>query len=88
MIGIRPECIRLNKDGKGSIASTIYSAMPAGMETTIRTRFENYLLTGVIFGSEIFKLDSKVNVSFGSEDIMLFDRTSGRLLGLGSINII
>ena len=88
VIGIRPECIRLNKDGKGSIASTIYSAMPAGMETTIRTRFENYLLTGVIFGSEIFKLDSKVNVSFGSEDIMLFDRTSGRLLGLGSINII
>lgn len=88
VIGIRPECIRLNKDGKGSIASTIYSAMPAGMETTIRTRFENYLLTGVIFGSEIFKLDSKVNVSFGSEDIMLFDRTSGRLLGLGSIDII
>lgn len=88
VIGIRPECIRLNKDGKGSIASTIYSAMPAGMETTIRTRFENYLLTGVIFGSEVFKLDSKVNVSFGSEDIMLFDRTSGRLLGLGSINII
>ena len=88
VIGIRPECIRLNKDGKGSIPSTIYSAMPAGMETTIRTRFENYLLTGVIFGSEIFKLDSKVNVSFGSEDIMLFDRTSGRLLGLGSIDII
>ena len=88
VIGIRPECIRLNKDGKGSIASTIYSAMPAGMETTIRTRFENYLLTGVIFGSEIFKLDSKVSVSFGSEDIMLFDRTSGRFLGLGSINII
>lgn len=87
IIGVRPECIRLNKNSEGAIPSTIYSAMPAGMETTIRTRFENYLLTGVIFGSEVFKLDSKTNVSFGSEDIMLFERTSGRLLGLGSLII-
>ena len=61
--------------------------MPAGMETTVRTRFENFLLTGVIFGSEIFKLDTATSVSFGSSDIMLFERTSGRLLGLGTLKI-
>ena len=85
IIGVRPECIRLNEDGVNALPSTIYSAMPAGMETTVRTRFNNYLLTGVIFGSVVFKIDSTTKVSFGSEDIMLFDRKSGRLLGLGSV---
>lgn len=85
IIGVRPECIRLNEEGVNALPSTIYSAMPAGMETTVRTHFNNYLLTGVIFGSVVFKIDSKTKVSFGSEDIMLFDRKSGRLLGLGSV---
>ncbi|HKM02808.1 MAG TPA: ABC transporter ATP-binding protein [Bacilli bacterium] len=87
ILGIRPECIRLDKQDSVGIPSTIYSAMPAGMETTVRTRFENFLLTGVIFGSEIFKLDTATSVSFGSSDIMLFERTSGRLLGLGTLKI-
>lgn len=87
IIGVRPECIRLNEPGQKSLPSTVYSAMPAGMETTVRTRFENYLLTGVIFGSQVLKLDSTTNVSFGSNDIMLFDQQSGKLIGLGALSL-
>lgn len=87
IIGIRPECIRLNQINTKSLPSTVYSAMPAGMETTVRTRYQNYLLTGVIFGSQVLKLDTGTNVSFGSNDIMLFERQSGRLLTLGTLVI-
>lgn len=88
IIGVRPENIRLAENETGSLPSTIYSAMPAGMETTIRTKYENYLLTGVIFASAAFELDSAVNVTFGGNEIMIFDRRSQKFLGLGSVEIV
>lgn len=87
IIGIRPEHIRLEEKGTKTLPTTVYSRMPAGMETTIRARYNNYLITGVIFGNQMLQLDSKINVSFGTDEIMLFERKSGRFLGLGTLQI-
>ena len=83
VLGIRPECIDIEEDGK--IKGEIYGAMPTGMESTIKVRVGDYLLTGVIFGNLNFKIGSKVNLKISSDRIMLFDRSSGRLITTGEL---
>lgn len=83
VLGIRPECIDIEDAGK--LKGEIYGAMPTGMESTVKVRVGDYLLTGVIFGNLNFRIGTKVNLSISSDRIMLFDRTSGRLITTGSL---
>ena len=69
VIGVRPEFISTNE--KDGIEGEIYSAMPAGMETTIKIKIDNFLLTGVVFGGVAFKIGEKIHVKFKGADILL-----------------
>lgn len=84
IIGVRPEFLRL---GDGAIEGEIYSAMPTGMETTVRVRVGNYLLTGVAFGGVLYKIGQTTPLNFGGNGILLFDRKSGRLAAQGSLAV-
>lgn len=84
VLGVRPEAIHLEEDPKvGGHKGRIYSAMPAGMETTIRVALDGFLLTGVIFSNLKLKLDEEVSISFAGDGLMLFDRKSQRFVCLG-----
>lgn len=52
----------------------IYGAMPTGMESTIKLRIGDFLLTGVVFGNTAYKIGQEVKFEIGGEDILLFDR--------------
>ncbi len=84
VLGIRPEFVEICQSG--GLDGEIYGAMPTGMESTIKIRVGDYLLTGVVFGSTLFKLGAKVRVKTGSDNIMLFDRQSGECIALGSLD--
>ena len=60
--------------------------MPTGMESTIKIRLGNYLLTGVVFGNTLFKLGEKVRLSVSGDGIMLFDRISGERIASGTLS--
>ena len=83
VLGIRPEFVEITQSG--GLEGEIYGAMPTGMESTIKVRVDSFLLTGVVFGSTLFSLGAKVRVSISSENIMLFDRRSGRCIAQGSL---
>ena len=85
IIGVRPEAIKIVPDGK--IEGEIYSAMPTGMETTVRIRMGNLLLTGVIFGGITYGIGQKVRFDITGNDIMIFSRSSGRLITTGSLDV-
>ncbi len=85
VIGIRPEFIDIREDGK--IDAEVYSSMPTGMETTVRAAVGNYLLTGVMFGGVIYSLEEKIKLDFKGKNAMLFARTNGRFISLGSIKV-
>ena len=85
VVGIRPEFIHI--DHKNGIEGEIYSAMPAGMETTIKIQIGNFLLTGVIFGGVAFKIGEKVKISFGGSEIMLFHKKTGKLISQGKLEL-
>ena len=83
VIGIRPEFIRICEDGP--IEGEIYSAMHTGMETTVRIRVSNYLLTGVVFGGVLYKIGQKIRLAFTGDRATLFSRVNGRFVGCGRI---
>lgn len=85
VIGIRPEFIKISDEG--GLDAEIYSALPSGMETTVKLRVGEYLLTGVVFGGVDYKIESKAKLSFIGREILLFDRKSGKLIAQGSLKI-
>ena len=83
VLGVRPEFIEI--DPNGAIEGEIYGAMPTGMESTIKVRVGEFLLTGVVFGSTLFKIGEKIRFNIGGDKIMLFDRKGGKCISLGSL---
>ena len=85
VLGVRPEFIEIEN---GSVEGEIYGAMPTGMESTIKVRQGDYLLTGVVFGSTLFTIGEKVKLGFKGDDILLFDRNSGKRIACGSVELL
>ena len=75
VLGVRPEYIHVHSEG--AFEGIIYGAMPTGMESTLKIAVGNYLLTGVVFGSTIYTIGTKIQFDFMSNHILLFDRKSG-----------
>ena len=84
VLGIRPEFLDIADSS--ALEGEIYGAMPTGMESTIKVRVGEFLLTGVIFGSSLFTIGAKVPLSVSGDNIILFDRQSGRCIAFGSLS--
>ena len=85
MLGVRPEFLTINETG--ALSGEIFSAMPTGMETTVKVRIGEYLLTGVVFGGVLYKLDQRVKVDFHGNSAMLFSRKNGRMITSGRLQV-
>ena len=85
VLGIRPEAIGIDANGK--IDTTIYGAMPTGMESTLKLRVGEFLLTSVIFGGVIYQIGQEEKINISGKDILLFDRRSGKLICSGSLEL-
>ena len=85
VLGIRPEFIDI---ADGTVEGEIYGAMPTGMESTIKIRLDDFLLTGVVFGSTLFTIGSKHLLDITGSSVMLFDRSSGRRITSGTLKLL
>jgi len=83
VLGIRPEFVTT----EGSLEGEVYSSMPTGMETTLRIAIGNNIITGVMFGGVVYNLGDKVKVGFKGNNVVLFDRKTGRRIALGSLEL-
>ena len=73
----------------GALSSIVYGAMPTGMETTLKLSVaDTWLLTGVIFGSNTFRIGEKVSINLNGNHILLFDRQSGRRISEGRLEFV
>ena len=85
VLGIRPEFLDIADSS--ALEGEIYGAMPTGMESTIKVRVGDFLLTGVIFGSTLFTIGSKHLLDI-TGSVMLFDRSSGRRITSGTLKLL
>ena len=83
VLGVRPECIEVTETG--AFEGIIYGAMPTGMESTLKIAVGDYLLTGVVFGSTVYQIGTKIHFNLSGEEILLFDRHSGKRLASGQV---
>ncbi|ABX42510.1 ABC transporter ATP-binding protein [Lachnoclostridium phytofermentans] len=85
VIGVRPEFVKIGEHG--SLTGEVYSAMPTGMETTVKIRIGNFLFTGVVFGGVLYEIGQTVKLDFDGKGIMLFSRKNGKLISQGSLDV-
>ena len=85
VLGVRPEFLPI-RDG-GPIEGRIYSTLPTGMETTVQVTCGGVRMTGVVFGSVDFPIDSKVDLDLTGDALALFDGESGKAVAFGSAKI-
>ena len=85
VLGVRPEFLRLSDSGV--IEGEIYSAMPTGMETTVKVRVGSFLLTGVVFGGVLYRIGQKIRLDFQGDGVVLFSRRNGRMIAQGSLSV-
>ncbi|MBQ9565074.1 MAG: ABC transporter ATP-binding protein, partial [Synergistaceae bacterium] len=91
-LGVRPEFVRLSSEdaagGGQTLIGKVYTAFPAGMETTVQIKAEQEeaLVTSVEFGSVDYGVNAPIRFEFHGKGILLFDKT-GERIGRGSASL-
>ncbi len=83
IVGIRPEFVSICN--QGNVSGSVYSTLPAGMETTIKIAIGDSIISSVMFGSIDYPVDSKICFNIESNKIVLIDKKSGNTLALGKL---
>ena len=83
VIGLRPEHIEIEENG--STNSLIYSTLPSGLETVIKLKIKNTILTSVAFGGVDYKVNAPISTTFNSNKYILFNKNSRENISMGTI---
>ncbi|MCI8454869.1 MAG: ABC transporter ATP-binding protein [Lachnospiraceae bacterium] len=86
ILGIRPEYVTLCGDGK--LEASVYTTLPTGMETTVRIMLDGELISAVVFGCVDYPVDAPVRFAFAGENILVFDKESGKRVGVGELTAV
>ena len=86
ILGVRPEFLPIREDG--ALTASIYSTLPAGMETTVKATCGDTMLTSVVFGSVDYAVDAQVHMDVVGDSIVLFDKATNRNVGVGKLEIL
>ena len=84
-LGIRPEFLPITPDG--NLEGLAYSTLPAGMETTVKIKIADEILSSVVFGAIDYETDAKIRFSIAGSGILLFDQDSGLMIASGRVAI-
>ena len=86
VLGIRPEHIGILENG--SMKASIYTTLPTGMETTVKIRLGEQILSAVVFGSVDYAVDQPIALQFLDSQILLFDKATGDRIAVGKLEEI
>lgn len=86
VLGIRPEHIGILE--YGSMKASIYTTLPTGMETTVKIRLGEQILSAVVFGSVDYAVDQPIALRFLDSQILLFDKATGDRIAVGKLEEI
>lgn len=86
VLGLRPEHIGLAENGDSS--GVIYSTLPSGLETIVKVKLQDNLLTSVAFGDVDYEVDKNIGISFPSDKYLLFDAKTEKNISRGMVKLI
>ena len=82
-LGIRPEFLPISQDG--DMEGMAYSTLPAGMETTVKIKVGDTILSSVVFGAIDYETDAKIRFGISGSGILIFDQETGGRLASGRV---
>ena len=85
-LGIRPEYLPITADG--DLEGIAYSTLPAGMETTVKIKMGDTILSSVVFGAVDYETDARIRFSITGSNILLFSRDSGMYVTSGRLLMV
>lgn len=85
VLGLRPEHIELTENGASK--GEIYSTLPSGLETIVRTKINETVLTSVTFGDTDYEVGKAIGINFNSSKYVLFDEKSGENIAMGTVKV-
>ena len=85
LLGIRPEFLPIREEG--ALEASVWSTLPAGMETTVRLSCAGAMLTSVVFGSVDYPVNAPVRLDVTGDRIVLFDAASGNRAAVGRLEL-
>ncbi len=85
-VGIRPEFLPISS--AGDMEGLAYSTLPAGMETTVKIKVQDTILSSVVFGAIDYETDAPIRFTVSGSGILLFDRSSGKNIAVGRLTMV
>ena len=82
-LGIRPEFLPISPNG--DLEGQAYSTLPAGMETTVKIKMGDEILSAVVFGAIDYETDAKIRFNIIGSGILAFDCDSGLMIASGRV---
>lgn len=81
-IGFRPEYLKI--DAAGIIKASVYSILPSGLETTIKLKIGEEIISAVVFGTAEYKEDQEIGCSIVGNNVCIFD-SEGKKKSIGEL---
>ncbi len=85
-LGIRPEFFTIKEGGK--IKATAYSTLPSGMETTVKVRLADELISSVVFGAIDYKVDQPIECDIIGDQVCIFDKETTNRVSIGKLEVL
>lgn len=85
ILGIRPEHIAIGNNGA---KAHIYATLPTGMETTVKLKLGDIIISAIVFGSVDYEIDKETAINIIDEKILIFDKNSKERIGIGRLDIL
>ena len=83
ILGVRPEYVRIEENGV--LAMSAYATLPSGLETTIKLKKDDIIISSIQFGSIDYETDQELRCSITGDKICLFRKDDSSLVSLGSL---
>lgn len=83
-IGFRPEYLKIDTQGK--LEATVYSTLPSGLETTIKLKIGEEIISSVVFGAAEYDTDVQLKCSIEGNHVCLFN-SEGNKMAIGRLAI-
>lgn len=82
-LGVRPEFIKV--DANGYIESKVFSTLPSGMETIVKSTVGDTMITSVQFGAVNYKSNENLNLDIIGSNVIVYDETTQRKAAVGAL---
>jgi multiple sugar transport system ATP-binding protein len=82
VVGVRPEFLVIGDSG---VKGNVHATLPSGMETTVKIRYGDLMLTSVVFGGVDYAIEQEIFFNFRGNGILLFDKKTGKRLCAGEL---